>query len=405
MLQVIQYAIETPAPSQTLGFLSMQDMVQDIVKSRYGAGAQEREAALCCPVDYDPQFLKVITEEVIERDYGCGDPSQYIREGETVLDLGSGTGKICFIASQVVGSEGKVIGVDMTDEMLEVARRNAPVIADRIGYANVEFRKGHIEDLSTNIEIVDQMLSDHPVTSAAELATMETARANQRGENPLIEDNSIDVIVSNCVLNLVSDTDKPALFREMFRVLKKGGRIAISDIISDEVSPAHLKNDDTLWSGCISGALQEHEFISLLEEVGFYGITLDKREEEPWQVVEGIEYRSVTVLAWKGKEGPCWDENEAVIYKGPFSSVADDDGHTYVRGQPMAVCEKTYGILGSEPYAEHFYAVPAQVAVDGQIPFDCSRDTARSPQETKAGVTPETRLGDDSCCAPDSDCC
>lgn len=376
----------------------MQDMVQDVVKARYGAGAQEREDALCCPVDYDPQYLKVIPEEVIERDYGCGDPSQYVREGETVLDLGSGTGKICFIASQVVGPQGKVIGIDMTDEMLDVARRNAPIVADRIGHANVDFRRGHIEDLATDLTEVDRVLAATPLTSAAALADFETARAKQRAEKPLVDDNSIDVIVSNCVLNLVADTDKPALFKEMFRVLKKGGRIAISDIVSDETSPEHLKKDDDLWSGCISGALQEHEFMALLEEVGFYGITLEKRESDPWQVVDGIEYRSVTVLAWKGKEGPCWDKNEAVIYKGPFSSVADDDGHTYVRGQPMAICEKTYSILNSEPYADHFYAVPAQTEVTEQIPFACSGSTLRTPQETKAGITPETRAGEPACC-------
>ena len=96
------------------------------VKERYANGAQAREAALCCPVDYDPQFLKAIPQEVIDRDYGCGDPSKYLRLGETVLDLGSGTGKICFIASQVVGPQGKIIGVDMTDEMLDVAPPERP---------------------------------------------------------------------------------------------------------------------------------------------------------------------------------------------------------------------------------------------------------------------------------------
>ena len=96
------------------------------VKDRYAPAATVQEPALCCPVQYDPKYLEVIPDEVIERDYGCGDPSQYVNPGETVLDLGSGTGKICFIASQVVGAEGKVIGVDMTDDMLEVARRYAP---------------------------------------------------------------------------------------------------------------------------------------------------------------------------------------------------------------------------------------------------------------------------------------
>ena len=104
--------------------------------------------------------MRAIPQEVIERDYGCGDPSQYLRAGETVLDLGSGTGKICFIAAQVVGPKGRVIGVDMTDEMLDVARRNAPVVAERIGYANVEFRKGRIQDLALDLERLDAALRE-----------------------------------------------------------------------------------------------------------------------------------------------------------------------------------------------------------------------------------------------------
>ena len=118
------------------------------VRKRYSGAAQEREAALCCPVDYDAKYLQAIPSEVIERDYGCGDPSRHLHEGETVLDLGSGTGKICFIAAQVVGPTGRVIGVDMTDDMLQIARNNAPVVAENIGFANVEFRKGRIQDLA-----------------------------------------------------------------------------------------------------------------------------------------------------------------------------------------------------------------------------------------------------------------
>ncbi|MEO1366979.1 MAG: methyltransferase domain-containing protein, partial [Acidobacteriota bacterium] len=117
------------------------------VKERYGAAANAQEAQLCCPVDYDPRYLEAIPAEVIERDYGCGDPSRHLNPGETVLDLGSGTGKICFIASQVVGPEGRVIGVDMTPEMLDVARSSAPKVAENIGFANVEFRRGRIQDL------------------------------------------------------------------------------------------------------------------------------------------------------------------------------------------------------------------------------------------------------------------
>src|SRR5437016_12588437 len=116
--------------------------VESAVRHRYSAAARAKDAALCCPVEYDRRYLEIIPPEVMEKDYGCGDPSRYLKPGETVLDLGSGAGKMCFIAAQVVGPEGRVIGVDMTDEMLEVARRNTTIIAGRLGYANVEFRKG-----------------------------------------------------------------------------------------------------------------------------------------------------------------------------------------------------------------------------------------------------------------------
>src|SRR5881296_2504910 len=135
---------------------------ESIVRQRYAAGAKERAEKLCCPVNYESAYLKAIPQEVIERDYGCGDPSRYLREGETVLDLGSGTGKICFIAAQIVGPNGKVVGVDMTDEMLEVARRNAPIVAQRIGYANVEFCKGRIRDLALDLEMLDRELKENP---------------------------------------------------------------------------------------------------------------------------------------------------------------------------------------------------------------------------------------------------
>lgn len=372
--------------------------VTETVKDRYSSGAAEREAALCCPVDYDPKYLEVIPDEVIERDYGCGDPSQYVREGEVVLDLGSGTGKICFIASQIVGEAGRVIGVDMTEDMLAVASAAAPVVAERIGYANVEFRRGQIQDLRTDLDVLDAYVKENPVRSAEDYQALQTQMAVARADNPLIADNSVDVVVSNCVLNLVDDSLKRDLFAEMFRVLKRGGRIAISDIVSDEASPQHLKDDPELWSGCVSGALVEHEFVQLLEDIGFYGITIDKWDQDPWQVVEGIEYRSMTILAWKGKEGDCVEKNEAVIYKGPWKRVEDDDGHVYHRGQRMAVCEKTFGILNKAPYADHIVPVPPNIPVTSETEFDCSRPTLREPQETKTGV-PKVTVG------PKGDCC
>ncbi|MDQ3120796.1 MAG: methyltransferase domain-containing protein, partial [Verrucomicrobiota bacterium] len=182
------------------------------VRERYAAGAKAQQAKLCCPVDYNPEYLKVIPQEVIERDYGCGDPSKYLRKGETVLDLGSGTGKICFIAAQVVGPEGRVIGVDMTDEMLNVARSNAPVVAERIGYRNVEFRKGRIQDLALDLEKLDQELKARPITDAASFLRADEIAQELRVKHPLVASDSVDAVVSNCVLNLVEAKSKRQLF-------------------------------------------------------------------------------------------------------------------------------------------------------------------------------------------------
>src|SRR5437016_9792332 len=286
---------------------------ETIVRQRYAVGAKERADKLCCPVDYESEYLKVIPQEVIERDYGCGDPSRYLREGETVLDLGSGAGKICFIAAQIVGPKGKVVGVDMTDEMLEVARRNAPIVAERIGYANVEFRKGRIQDLALSIDLLDAELKRRPINDVSSFLAADELAQELRVKNPLVPSDSVDAVVSNCVLNLVEANAKRQLFDEIFRVLKIGGRAVISDIVSDEEVPENLQNDPELWSGCISGALTEEGFLAAFTDAGFYGVQLLNRDAQPWQTVEGIEFRSVTVEAFKGKQGPCVERTQAVI--------------------------------------------------------------------------------------------
>lgn len=352
--------------------------VEKAVSERYGAGAQAVEAALCCPVDYDPRFLTVIPQEVLDRDYGCGDPSTHLREGETVLDLGSGGGKICFIASQVVGPTGRVIGVDMTDEMLDLARGAAPVVAERVGHDNVEFRKGRIQDMRLDVAGSERWLAERPIASWADLQAYEAHVAEQRLTAPLVADASVDVVVSNCVLNLVAHDEKPALFAEIFRVLRRGGRAVISDIVSDVEVPQHLRDDAELWSGCVSGAFQEEAFLQAFEDAGFYGVTLDKRDSAPWQVVEGIEFRSVTVVAYKGKQGPCFDHGQAVIFKGPWKAVLDDDAHVYERGVPTAVCAKTFEILKGEPYGGAFEMLEPAEPVDPATapPFPCAPPVA-----------------------------
>jgi arsenite methyltransferase len=373
---------------------------EGIVRQRYAAGAKERADKLCCPVDYDSEYLKVIPPEVIERDYGCGDPSRYLREGETVLDLGSGTGKICFIAAQIVGPTGKVIGVDMTDEMLEVARRNAPIVAERIGYSNVEFRKGRIQDLSLDLELLDRELKQNPITNAALFLAADELAEELRVKRPLVISDSVDVVVSNCVLNLVEPKSKGRLFNEVFRVLKRGGRAVISDIVSDEEVPEELQNDPELWSGCISGAFTEEGFLAAFERAGFYGIEILKRDVEPWRTVQGIEFRSVTIEVFKGKQGECFERNQAVIYRGPFKEVLDDDNHRMERGKRYAVCDKTYNLYKKAPYQEFFELVDplVDVPLDKAKPFDCLRSILRHPKETKSQDYNVTTQATNKCC-------
>ncbi|MEZ6115846.1 MAG: methyltransferase domain-containing protein [Pirellulaceae bacterium] len=293
------------------------------VYHRYASAAQSVEPALCCPVEYSKDLLQVIPDEIIEKDYGCGDPTPYVKPGDTVLDLGAGGGKLCLIASQLVGETGRVIGVDCNQEMLALARKHAPTVADRIGYSNVDFRYGLIQDLALDLQALENGLAESPVRNANDYLALRHLEDRLRQEQPLVESNSVDCVLSNCVLNLVRQQDRTQLFREIFRVLKNGGRAAISDIVSDEDVPEHLQQDGTLWSGCISGAFREDKFVDAFREAGFVGMQIVKRQVEPWQVVEGIEFRSMTIVAYK-IEGPCLDRNQALctpVLSKPFTTT------------------------------------------------------------------------------------
>lgn len=193
----------------------------------------------------------------------------------------------------------------MTDEMLDVARRNAPIVAGRLGYANVEFRKGRIQDLALDLEILDAELKKRPIGDAASFLAADDLAEDLRMKYPLVASDTIDAVVSNCVFNLVEAQHKRQLFDEIFRVLKTGGRAVISDIVSDEDVPEPMRRDPILWSGCISGAFTEDGFLEAFQDAGFYGIEILRRDVASWRTVEGIEFRSVTVRAWKGKQGPC----------------------------------------------------------------------------------------------------
>lgn len=373
--------------------------VENAVLNRYSEGARERQESLCCPVDYNNRLLDMLPEEIIEKDYGCGDPSSYVREGDVVLDLGSGSGKICYMAAQLIGDRGRIIGVDMNDDMLALARKYQPEMAQKLGGDRVRFVKGHIQDLALDVEAMEARLARHPVTDAASLAEFEQWKREQKQARPLIGDHSVDLVVSNCVLNLVSDEQKRQLVREIFRVTKPGGRVAISDIVSDETVPQKLKDDLELWSGCISGAFQEKEMIDVFLEAGFQAVAFDKWSADPWQVVEGIEFRAVTLTATKPEGKECWDKGHAVIYRGPFRFVKDDDGHDYPRGERMAVCERTFRFLTEGPYKDEFIGIKPAVEKPA-VAWCAPAGTIRPASETKGGEHVNV-----ACCQPGGGCC
>ncbi len=380
--------------------------LESAVRGRYAAASQQHEACLCVPSQgYEPKYLKMIPQEIIERDYGCGDPSRYVNAGEVVLDLGSGGGKICYICAQKVGENGKVIGVDFNQPMLDLARKYQKPIAEQLGYFNTSYRKGKIQDLKLDLDLFEQYLKENPIGSADDYLRASEEAERLRRVSPMVEDDSVDVIVSNCVLNLVRPGDKRQLFEEMFRVLKVGGRCVISDIVSDEDVPQEMQDDPDLWSGCISGAFREDHFLKMFENAGFYGMHVIERSEAPWQTIKGIEFRSATVAAYKGKQGPCHEHYQGVIYKGPWRKVIDDDGHTLERGQRMAVCDKTFRLYQREPYRDQFYFVEPLTPVKPEEAkaFDCRRNAIRNPKETK-GQDYDATTDASACCGPDG-CC
>ncbi|MCH8252723.1 MAG: methyltransferase domain-containing protein [Planctomycetes bacterium] len=376
--------------------------IEQSVRERYAASAEKVEAELCCAVgDYDRKLLDAIPKAILDVDYGCGNPSKWVQPGDTVLDLGSGSGKMCFIAAQVAGSEGRVIGVDFNPPMLALARGATGGFAKNVGFANVAFKCGRIQDLALDLEALGAHLEGNPATDYEGYLRAGDEADRIRREDPMIADDSIDLIISNCVLNLVRADQKEQLFAEMYRVLKRKGRCVISDIVCDEPVPAHLQADEDLWSGCISGAFEEGAFLEAFERAGFHGIEIVERSEAPWRVVEGIEFRSMTVRAYKGKEGHRLEGNQAVIYRGPWQAVLDDDGHTLYRGERMAVCAKTFELYTSAPYADSIVPVPPheEVPLDDAAEFTCGDDARRSARVTKGSDYSETKDAADDCCA------
>jgi SAM-dependent methyltransferase len=310
--------------------MPLDEIIQK-VSDRYAKAATSGEQ-MCCPTSYDFAALKsFIPEEVLKISYGCGTPAglETVRAGETVLDIGSGGGIDCFEASRLVGPPGRVIGIDMTDTMLEIARRNAPAVAANLGYPapNVEFRKGMADAMP-------------------------------------VDGDSVDLIISNCVINLAPDKRK--VFREMFRVAKPGGRFTISDIVTDRTVPQYLVHDAEKWGNCLSGALTLADYIGGMAEAGFLGIHLIR--SSPWQVIDGIQFFSVTLTGYKLAETLAATAVRYATLRGPFSRALDERGTNYQRGIPLPIGPDTALLLSQPPLAPHFMLTREPLWLDRNDP-------------------------------------
>lgn len=328
------------------------DTLED-VRRYYGEVLQssgDLKTGACCATESLPRHLRDLVAEVHpevrERFYGCGAPLPPALEGCTVLDLGCGSGRDCYVLSRLVGEHGRVTGIDMTPQQLDVARRHREWHAARYGYAasNVDFREGYMEDL----------------------------------DGAGIADDSVDAIVSNCVLNL--SPDKPRVFAEMFRVLKPGGELYFSDVFADRRIPAELRDDPVLRGECLAGALYTEDFRRLLASVGCADARVVASNPIPLLDPEieakigFVGFRSETVRAFKlPLEDRCEDYGQIATYLGTIDGhphgFALDDHHLLEKGRPMPVCGNTADMLAATRYAPHFRVDGDKSAHFGL--FDC----------------------------------
>lgn len=292
-------------------------------------GADLKERA-CCTLDTQArhrEILELIPEGVKTRHYGCGCPiPEDDLSGLTVLDLGSGAGVDAFIAAYLVGPEGFVHGIDMTEEQLAVAREHAPMVARRFGYPkpNTAFHKGFIETAED------------------------------------IPDATIDLVISDCVINL--SPAKAEVFRTVWRVLKPGGELYFSDIFADRRVPERIRNDPRMVAECLGGAEYEHDGFDQMKAAGFLDPrVVSRRLVQAEAMGEPVAFSSLTVRAQKFEEPldrRCEDYGQIAVYKGTLPAFparfAYDDHHVFEAGRPAPVCRNTARMLSGTRLAPHF---------------------------------------------------
>jgi len=351
-------------------------MSHEDVKQYYGETLQtsdDLQTNACCTAGAIPDRLKSVLgkihEEVLIKYYGCGLIAPDALQGARILDLGSGSGRDVYALAGLVGAKGHVVGVDMTDAQLDVARKHIEYHAAAFGYdtPNTEFYKGLIEHLD-----------DLP-----------------------LEAGSFDIIVSNCVLNLAMD--KGAVLRGAHRLLKPGGEMYFSDVYADRRMPQALIDDKVLYGECLSGALYWNDFENLAKASGFADprlvedrvLTIENPAIEA--KVGNIGFTSATYRLFKldGLEPACEDYGQAVIYKGSVDGAAHmfrlDKHHAMQTGKVFPVCGNTYRMLKESRFADHFEFIGDMQTHYGQF-GGCG---GKSPFD---GVVSPDKMGTSGCC-------
>lgn len=304
--------------------------------SRVLRNSSDLKTNACCSPAGMPGHLKAIiaelAPEIVERFYGCGSPIPPAIEGCTVLDLGCGTGRDAYICAKLVGPQGRVIGIDMTDDQLQIAEAQEQAQAKRFGYSkpNTQFVQGFLEELG----------------------------------DAGIDDESVDVVISNCVINLAPDKER--VFREIFRVLKPGGELLFSDIFADRRLPTEWRDDPVLVGECLAGAMYVEDFRRLMQELGVPDYrTVARRSvsvgnDEIKSKIGPANFTSLTVRAFKldSLEDRCEDFGQVATYRGSIPhaphSFELDDHHEFVTDKPMLVCGNTAAMLAETRLAPHF---------------------------------------------------
>ncbi len=296
------------------------------------------------PAQADADFIPGKTKK---HSYGCGSPVTDAdpQKGETLVDLGSGAGIECFMASSSVGRDGQVYGIDMTDEMLELAMESQKQVSERLGYQNVVFKKGFLEKIPLDSDVAD-------------------------------------VVISNCVINL--SPDKRMTYQEIFRILKPGGRLVVSDIVTDTAIPVSLKNNVRYRGECLGGAMQQEELVVMMEAAGFSLIRFIKRF--PYRQVENVDFFSLTYEAFRPAMGEAFVD---VIYRGPYGAVYTESGIFLAKGRRTSIPRQELSVLDDSVFV---------VDVKGVVTNIEMKNSCCSPQ-------PEISYIVENCCVPSSSGC